>query len=112
MSIETDLHDIAVSLAALVNHITKQPAAVQTPAPAPVEALAVPAFAAPASSPAVPVPFNDEKSLMAYCMSKYKELGPVKGGLIQQVLTDLGVSHLSALTADKYEAFFKKVETL
>jgi hypothetical protein len=49
---------------------------------------------------------------MAYCMAKYKALGPVKGGLIQQALTELGCANIKALTADKYEAFNAKVEAL
>lgn len=49
---------------------------------------------------------------MAYVMTKYKELGPAKGGLIQGVLSELGISHVSALTPDHYQAFYLKVEAL
>ena len=60
------------------------PVIAAVPAPAPV----VVPTAAPAA-PAIPVtaaPFTDNKGLMAYCMSKYSTLGPVKGGQIQQIL--------------------------
>ena len=49
---------------------------------------------------------------MAYCMEKYKVLGPAKGGMIQQVLIEMGVNNLSALTAAQYGEFYRKVEAI
>ena len=125
MSIETDIHDIAVSLAALVNHITKSnvsaapapipavvpaaPAPVPMPTPVPAPApVPVPAPSAPAAS----CPLTDAGQLMAYCMEKYRTLGPVKGGQIQEVLTALGQSTLAGLRPDQYAEFYSRVEAI
>ena len=90
------------------------PAAVPAaaPAPAPVPE-AIPAFAVPPAPAAEPaLPFNDSKGLIAYCMEKYRTLGPIKGGMIQSILLEMGVSNIAALPAEKYAAFFAKVEAL
>lgn len=49
---------------------------------------------------------------MAYCMEKYKVLGPTKGGMIQQILLEMGVNNLTALTPAQYGTFYEKVEAL
>jgi len=49
---------------------------------------------------------------MAYCMEKYKSLGPAKGGMIQNVLLEMGVNNLSALTPAQYGEFVTRVEAL
>ena len=49
---------------------------------------------------------------MAYCMNKYQQLGPVKGGLIQNVLVQLGVGNLNALQPEQYGAFYAAVEAI
>ncbi len=105
MSIENNLASIATSLATIAAHLSKTTVESNPePAPAPVPA--------PAAAPAAPLPFNDQQSLMAYVMRRYKELGPAKGGLIQGVLSELGISHVSALPIDQYAAFYLKVEAL
>ena len=85
---------------------TPQPA----PAPAP-EPAAVPAQA-PAAAPAAPAPFTDNHGLMQYCMAKYQQLGPVKGGTIQTILLNLGCSNLNALQPSQYGSFYTAVEAI
>jgi len=128
MSIESNLASIATSLATIADHLTKnEPQAPQAvpapvpPAPAPAPAPApsappppvipTPVPAVPAA-PAAPLPFHDQQTLMAYVMTKYKELGPAKGGLIQNVLSELGITHVSSLPVEKYPDFYLKVEAL
>ena len=126
MSIENNLASIATSLATIAAYLTKnEPQASQAvpapvppvPAQAPQAAPAIPAPpvmpmpAAPAA-PAAPLPFHDQQSLMSYVMTKYKELGPAKGGMIQNVLAELGISHVSGLPPEQYAAFYLKVEAL
>ena len=89
------------------------PAAQPAPAPAP-EPAAVPAQA-PAAAPAAPAavaPFTDNHGLMQYCMAKYQQLGPVKGGTIQTILLNLGCSNLNALQPSQYGAFYTAVEAV
>ena len=62
--------------------------------------------------PAAGAPFSDEKGLLAYCMEKYRTLGPTKGGLIQQVLTQFGHNNIKALTVDQYADFYAEIEKL
>jgi len=137
MSIETNLASIAKSLETLVTHLTadKQPAPAAAPAPmammpnpAPVpapapavEVPAVPAFAMPMPTPAAapapaPVgpaaPFTDGKGLMEYVMGKYRALGPVKGGMIQNVLTEIGCKNINEVQPTHYAAFYSKVEAI
>jgi hypothetical protein len=81
------------------------------PPAAPVE-MTIPMPAAAPAAPTVTAPFTDAKGLLAYCMAKYKELGPDRGAGIQKVLMDLGHNHLNGLTPDQYGAFFAKVESL
>jgi hypothetical protein len=101
------------------DHARNQP----DPTPAPVvpvppmptmPATPTPAFVPmPAPVPSTVVaPFNDAKGLMDYVMTKYKALGPIKGGMIQQVLLDLGHSNMSSVPASQYADFYLKVEAL
>jgi hypothetical protein len=102
-------------------HATPAPRAAPTVAPAPV-VPATPVVAVPEPVPAVVVPvppapsfaapFTDSKGLTAYCMKKYGELGPVRGGNIQGVLTSIGCKNLSEVTPEKYAEFYTKVEAL
>jgi len=126
MSIETNLASIAKSLETLVTHLTadKQPAPAAAPAPmammlnpAPVPAPAVPAFAmplpAPAPAPAAPAaPFTDGKGLMEYVMGKYRALGPVKGGMIQNVLSEIGCKNINEVQPAQYGEFHARVEAI
>jgi len=87
------------------------PVIAAVPAPAPAPAPAAPTVVAPAI-PATAAPFTDNKGLMAYCMSKYSTLGPVKGGQIQQILIGMGHQNLNSIPAEQYGEFFTKVEAL
>lgn len=93
---------------------TPEPEPAPAPQPAAVPEVPTPAFAsAPQPAPAAgPLPFADGKGVMAYCMEKYRTLGPVKGGMIQQVLTELGHTNLTGLRPDQYAVFFEKVEAI
>ncbi len=120
MSIESNLASIATSLATIAALLSKTTIESNPePAPAPVNPVFTPPapvmpspVPAPAAAPAAPLPFHDQLSLMTYVMTKYKELGPAKGGLIQGVLSEFGISHVSALPIDQYAAFYLKVEAL
>lgn len=88
---------------------TPTPTVAPTPEPTPAPTVVAPAI------PAIPVtaaPFTDNKGLMAYCMSKYSTLGPVKGGQIQQILIGMGHQNLNSIPAEQYGEFFTKVEAL
>ena len=135
MSIETNLASIAKSLETLVTHLTadKQPAPAVTvfknseylgstpAAPAAPAAPAVPAFAMPlpapapamAPAPATPAaPFTDGKGLMEYVMGKYRALGPVKGGMIQNVLSEIGCKNINEVQPAQYGEFHARVEAI
>ena len=49
---------------------------------------------------------------MTYCMEKYRTLGPVKGGMIQTILVELGHNNLNSLRPDQYADFYQKVEAI
>ena len=121
MSIEQTIQDNTTAIIALTQVMMK--IWDQTPEPLPVPAApavppviaAVPAPAPAPAAPAIPVtaaPFTDNKGLMAYCMSKYSTLGPVKGGQIQQILIGMGHQNLNSIPAEQYGEFFTKVEAL
>jgi len=133
MSIETNLASIAKSLETLVTHMTadKQPAPAPAPSmtpnqvpqmammppPALARAPAVPAFAMPLPAPApAPVgpaaPFTDGKGLMEYVMGKYRALGPVKGGMIQNVLSEIGCKNINEVQPAQYGEFHARVEAI
>ena len=58
------------------------------------------------------LPFNDGKSLVAWVMSVYQEIGPEKGAGIQTVLGNLGYSNINDIQPEHYEAFYQGVEGL
>lgn len=92
-----------------VEHIQEEVAEIEIPAaPAAAPAPTVP----PPSSASAPAVFADQKAFMDYCMAKYKALGPIKGGMIQQILIDLGASSIMGLPAEKWAEFRAKVEML
>ena len=86
------------------------PAPEPTPAPAPAPA---PAFIMPPlPAPAPAAPFADSAGLVKYCMEKYRTLGPVKGGLIQSILLEMGVTNINAVPAERFAEFYGKVEAI
>lgn len=126
-SIATSLRDISVSLAAIANAkpadhakpapTPEAPAAPVVSAPAPVAPVAVPVVEAPVvpavtPAPAAAAPFSDHAGLMTYTMEKYRTLGPIKGGMIQSTLIELGCTNINTLPAEKYGEFYAKVEAL
>jgi hypothetical protein len=140
MSLETKIEELTAAVNALVAVLQQKPAApapVPTPAATPVAAAPAPVvaappapvpvspsnpvmppppvFEAPAPAPAAPTakaPFTDQKTLITYVMESYKQLGPVKGAQIQQVLGSLGVQNINEVKAEQHDAFFAGVEAL
>ena len=49
---------------------------------------------------------------MQYVMTKYKALGPVKGGMIQGVLAGLGCANINEVKPEQYAAFHAGVEAI
>jgi len=92
--------------------IPAAPAAAPAPTPPPAPAAAPAPTVPPPSSASAPAVFADQKAFMDYCMAKYKALGPIKGGMIQQILIDLGASSIMGLPAEKWAEFRAKVEML
>lgn len=130
MSIENNLASIAASLVtiaeALKNGTTHQTAAtVAAPAPvgnvqpattpsAPVTAIPVVpvAPATPATASPSDCPIKDQPSLIAYVMTSYKDMGPVKGNQIQGVLATLGITNINEAKPEQYAAIHAGVEAL
>jgi hypothetical protein len=140
MSIESNLESIAKSLSVIAANWTQlplplpmhspapapaaapvpmpipAPAAAPVPAPAPVPMptpMPVPApVPAPAAASAPAAPFTDAAGLMAYIKDKYRALGPIKGALIQNVLTEVGCRNVNDVTPGNYGLFYQKVEAL
>ncbi|MEN6407874.1 MAG: hypothetical protein ABFC77_15580 [Thermoguttaceae bacterium] len=80
------------------------------PAPAPAAAAFVPPPAPPA--PAATVPFTDQAGLIKYGMEKYRTLGAAKGGLIQNVIVDMGFNNLSKIPSERWAEFVSRCEAL
>lgn len=121
MSIENNLASIAASLAtiaeALKNGTTHQ-AAAPVAVPAPVAPAPVFTAPAPAPAPIAPVqaaaacPITDQPSLVAYVMTSYKEMGPIKGNQIQGVLAAMGITNINEAKPEQYAAIHAGVEAL
>ena len=45
-------------------------------------------------------------------MEKYRVLGPVKGGLIQSILLEMGVTNINAVPTERFAEFYSKVEAI
>jgi hypothetical protein len=87
-----------------------QPAPTPT---APVTATPVaPAAATPVSASPSDCPIVDQPSLVAYVMGSYKEMGPVKGNMIQGVLAGQGISNINEAKPEQYAAIYAGVEAL
>ncbi len=106
-------------------------AAAPKAAPAPVAPIAAPAAPAPvAAAPVMPpppvftvpvaiptpvagkAPFTDGKTMIAYVMGVYKELGPQKGAGIQTVLDSLGTKNINDIKVEHYDALYQGIEAL
>jgi hypothetical protein len=73
-----------------------------------------PVFTAPAAPAPVSgkAPFTDGKTMIAYVMSVYKQLGAEKGAGIQKVLDSLGTKNINDVKPEHYDALFAGVEAL
>lgn len=107
---QTTTHQAAAPVAPTAPVGNAQPAPTPT---APVMATPV-ALAAPAPASVSPsnCPITDQASLVAYVMSEYKNLGPVRGNQIQGVLAALGITNINEATAAHYPAIHAGVEAL
>ena len=125
MTIEAKLDRIAELLEVLIRvQTTTRQAAAPVAVPAPVQAAPVVAAPAPVPAPVVeavaaaPVqtapacPIFDQSSLVAYVMSSYKEMGPVKGNMIQGVLAGQGITNINEAKPEQYAAIHAGVEAL
>ena len=132
MSIENNLASIAASLATIAEVLKRdrttdvRQAATPVAVPAPVAAVPVVAATAPVAAPApapapvveAPVqaapacPITDQPSLIAYVMTSYKDMGPVKGNQIQGVLAALGIANINEAKPEQYVAIHAGVEAL
>jgi hypothetical protein len=140
MTIETNLASIAASLATIAEALksktpndTRQAAPTSVPVMVPTEQnlgtfhsapnpnapvfatpVAAPVAVAPvvAPAPTTDCPITDQPSLIAYVMSSYKEMGPVKGNQIQGVLAALGINNINEAKPEQYAAIFTGVEAL
>lgn len=124
MSIENNIQ----KMVELLTNIDNKMAALmqQDAAPAPVEQSAspvapqaqAPAPAAPppvtqqAPTPATAVPFTDSQGMINYVMVAYNELGPEKGGQIQNVMTQLGLTNINDTKPEQYAALYQGIEAL
>ena len=113
-------HAVTTHVSAPLTTLVPQPQAPQSPPQpqAPVQQAPVPVpvpapVPAPQGQPAYPKsPLTDGNSVMAYCIEKYKTLGPVKGGEIQSILAALGHTNVATLRVDQYDEFYFRVEGL
>jgi hypothetical protein len=90
------------------------PPAAPEPTPAPAPAPAAAAFVPPPAPPATvaTVPFTDQAGLIKYGMEKYRTLGAAKGGLIQNVIVDMGFNNLSKIPSERWADFVSRCEAL
>lgn len=126
MTIENTLERIASALESLVTLQSAQFQAPQSPQqpqvpqmPTQPQAPTPSQFAPPAQQPQAPQsqqfpksPLTDGNSVMAYCVEKYRTLGPVKGAEIQTVLAALGHTNVATLRPEQYDEFYIRVEGL
>ena len=122
MAIEKDLARIADALDCIVELMSKSAMPKQAKPKADPDAgqhqydharNQDPADTAPAPAPAAPAaPFTDAKGLTAYVMGKYRSLGPIKGALIQNCLSELGYKNINDVQPEYYGLFAQKVEAI
>jgi outer membrane biosynthesis protein TonB len=88
--------------------VEEQPEPVQEEMPAPPVLEEQPEEVVEATN----VPFDDSKSMIAYVMGAYKELGPQKGSGIQEVLTALKYQNINDIDPKDYQALYNGIEAL
>lgn len=87
------------------------------PAPEPVAAEPTPEPThepepAPANTGNGAAPFHDGKGLLTYVSESFKLMGAEKGQKIGDILTELGVQSVTAVSPEMYGQFYQKVEEL
>ena len=99
--------------------IASQPLPNVQPAPIPVAPVMVTPVVSPVAAPVTPAavspssaPFADHAALMTFVMSSYKDLGPIKGAKIQEVLNSVGVKNINEVKPEMYAAVKTGVEAL
>lgn len=133
MSIENNLASIAASLVTIAEALKSRTPNDTRQAVAPVAAPAPVGNVQPATTPSAPVtaipvvpvapatpataspsscPITDQPSLIAYVMTSYKDMGPVKGNQIQGVLATLGITNINEAKPEQYAAIHAGVEAL
>lgn len=88
------------------------PAPTPAPFPPPAPPFAIPLPPAAPPLPPAACPITDAKAMLEYCMNKYRSLGPVKGGMIQTILIEMGIANINAIPTDRYAEFYAKVEAI
>jgi len=89
--------------AVMVDPAAPKPDVSPSPTPPPVTQQAPTATA---------VPFADNQGMINYVMAAYNELGPEKGGQIQNVMTQLGLTNINDTKQEQYEALYQGIEAL
>lgn len=92
--------------------IAPAPAAPVAAAPVIPAVVASPAAASPSNVAPPTCPITDAKTLMTYVMEVYRNLGPIKGAKIQNVLASLGVASVNDVKPQMYAQFYQGVEAL
>ena len=88
------------------------PAAPIPAAPVTVTPVAPSVQATPVAASPSDCPITDQPSLIAYVMTSYKEMGPVKGNQIQGVLAAMGITNINEAKPEQYAAIHAGVEAL
>jgi hypothetical protein len=88
------------------------PTAQAAPVPVPQYVPPQPATPAPMPGNGHAAPFSTPAEFTNYCMQKYRDLGPVKGPMLQTIINQLGHTSLNAVRPDQYAEFYAKVEAL
>ncbi len=102
---------VAAPAPVVVQPVVEAPKPVATPVVTEVVHTVVvqdtPAVASPSSAP-----FSDPKGLIGYMMAAYKQLGPIKGASLQQVLEKLGHTNVNNVQPAQYGELYAAVEAL
>jgi hypothetical protein len=62
--------------------------------------------------PAEKAPFTTPQEMVNYISQVYQDIGATHGAQLQQCMTELGVTNVNLLPAEKYDEFYAKVEAV
>ena len=114
-SLVEDMVDTADTPAA-PKPVAKKKAAKPAPEPVAAEPVAAEPVAAPDPTPPGTgngaAPFHDGKGLLTYVSESFKLMGAEKGQKIGDILSELGVQSVTAVSPEMYGQFYAKVEEL